>query len=361
MSRLPKVITPAGGKGGMTRRTFVKVGATSLLAAPFVLRPRGARAADSIVIADDGGSFQELKREIFFRPFTADTGIEIIEVNNNTGHLDRLKAQVMTGNVEWDAVYLNGQAAYAADKEGLVEAIDYDLINVDNALHPQWVLPGALCYGSFASGLAYNPAAKHPRTFAVFWDVENFPGRRGLYQQATYTLEMALAADGVPPEQIYPIDFDRAFASLDRIKDHVNVWMTHVVQTINMIQTGEVDFDFSFQTRVFAARNEGISIDFVRDNSTISGASYIVIPRGSQKKDLVMQFLTYVNRPDLQAELANRFGMPPENGDAYPLVDQAMLDALPPPGHPNAIALDMGWWGENLVEAEERFTEWTLT
>ncbi len=349
---------------GLNRRS-VLIGATGALAAPFVLRPRGARAADSIVVVDDGGVVQEAKREVFFKPFTADTGVEVIEVSNNSGHLERLKAQVVTGNIEWDAVYLNGQGANAAAKEGLVEEIDYTQIDVAKSLHPEWVLPGGLCYAFFTGGIAFNPAkhpaGKHPTTYQEFWDVEKFPGRRGMLQRAIYALEMALAADGVPANEIYPINFDRAFASLDRIKPHINVWMSQNEQAINMLQTGEVDFDFTFISRVIPAQEAGVSIDIVDDNSTISGPSYIVIPKGTAKKDLVMKFLTYVNRPDLQAELCNRIGFTPENGEAYSLVKPEMLAKLPKPGHPNAIALDMAWWGENLTEAEGRFKEWILT
>lgn len=363
--RISSAAPAKGGILGISRRNFLQAGATAALAAPFVIRPRGARAADSIVVVDDGGTVQEAKREIFSKRFTADTGIEVIDASNSTTSLDRLQAQVMTGQIEWDVVYLTGQAIHAATKRELVEQLDAKMLDTSKSVHQEWVLATGLCCAFFTGGIGYNPAThpmgKHPRTYKEFWDVEGMPGRRGMMQKAIYALEMALAADGVAPDKIYPIDYARAFASLDKIKDHVAVWMSQNEQAINMIQTGEVDFDFTFSGRVYTAQKGGVSVDFVADNSTISGPSYVGIPKGTKKKEIAMQYLNYVNRADLQAELAKRVAIAPENGDAYALIEPAVLEKLPKLGSPNAISLDLGWWGENSIQAEERFKEWILT
>ena len=78
--------------------------------------------------------------------------------------------------------------------------------------------------------LCYNkkkwPGEDHPNSWADFWNVEKFPGRRVLRREALWTMEAALKADGVKDSDFYPIDVERAFRSLDRIKPHVKAWCT---------------------------------------------------------------------------------------------------------------------------------------
>ncbi|MFT8326872.1 MAG: extracellular solute-binding protein [Gluconobacter oxydans] len=64
-----------------------------------------------------------------------------------------------------------------------------------------------------------------------FWDVARHPGRRGLHFGARTTLEIALLADGVAPQDIYPTlstqaGVDRAFRKLDLLRPYIVWWTT---------------------------------------------------------------------------------------------------------------------------------------
>lgn len=68
-----------------------------------------------------------------------------------------------------------------------------------------------------------------PKSWADFWDVEKFPGKRGLRKGAKYALEVALLADGVAPDELYdvlgtPEGVDRAFAKLDELRPNLIWW-----------------------------------------------------------------------------------------------------------------------------------------
>ena len=52
---------------------------------------------------------------------------------------------------------------------------------------------------------------------------------------------MAALADGVPPDKVYPLDVDRAFASLEKIKPHISVWWDSGGQAMQLMKDGEVD------------------------------------------------------------------------------------------------------------------------
>ena len=68
-----------------------------------------------------------------------------------------------------------------------------------------------------------NKLARAPASWADFWDVKKFPGKRALRKGPKYTLEFALMADGVAPKDVYKVlagkdGQDRAFKKLDELK-----------------------------------------------------------------------------------------------------------------------------------------------
>ena len=69
----------------------------------------------------------------------------------------------------------------------------------------------------YSMALAYNTEATGgvaPTGWADFFDLEKFPGKRGVMDYSVGGIfEIALLADGVPPDQLYPLDLDRAIAS----------------------------------------------------------------------------------------------------------------------------------------------------
>ena len=54
---------------------------------------------------------------------------------------------------------------------------------------------------------------------ADFFDLKRVPGKRMIRKDSQAMLEMALIADGVPLDKLYPLDVDRAIAKFATIKD----------------------------------------------------------------------------------------------------------------------------------------------
>src|SRR5207249_11889199 len=96
------------------------------------------------------------------------------------------------------------------------------------------------------------PKGKHPRSMPEFWDVKKFPGGRTLANVSGLfmTLEHGLLADGVPFDKIYPIDIDRAFASLDRVKPQVVKWWSPGALPIQMLADKEVNLAIAYSGRI---------------------------------------------------------------------------------------------------------------
>ena len=180
----------------------------------------------------------EFETHRYLEPFAAETDIDI-RLEDYNGGLAQVRAQVETGNVHWDVVDLETADAVSGCDEGILERIDSAALppGPDGTPAMEDFLPGSLFECAvgillYSTVYAYNPeriAGEPPATMADFFDLERFPGRRGMRRVPHANLEFALIADGVPLDEVYatldtPAGVDRAFRKLDLIKDHVVWW-----------------------------------------------------------------------------------------------------------------------------------------
>jgi putative spermidine/putrescine transport system substrate-binding protein len=229
----------------MKRKTLVVL--VMLLFGGFLIQ---AAMAAEIVINIDGGSNLEALKETMFNPFEKATGHKLIY--DEGANYAKLRAMVKSGNVEWDIAEAWSQdLVEILSREGVLEPIDYNIVG--NGMHgvyrkdlyEEFLHPYGVADGFYTSLIGYNAEkfleGKGPTGWKDFWDVEKFPGPRALQSGPWNNLEFALVADGVPPEELYPLDVDRAFQVLDRIKPHVKVWWTSGAQPVQLLTDKEVD------------------------------------------------------------------------------------------------------------------------
>ncbi|HLJ19094.1 MAG TPA: ABC transporter substrate-binding protein, partial [Stellaceae bacterium] len=348
--------------GAVSRRSVLAKGGligAGLLAAPAILSRRAA-AADSLVYVSYGGATEDAEVESFLKPFTADTGIDVIAASGPD--IAKLKAQAMTGNAEWDVVDFIGSQAIAADRAGVLEKIDYSVVDDTDMFVPKE--EASFPFYVYGGGIAYDPArhpdGKHPTDWVQFWDAKAFPGRRGLRSRPDENLELALMADGVPAKQLYPLDVDRAFRSLDRIKPHVAKWIAETPQTISLVQSNEIDFVFTYSGRVQAARKQGVSIAYVYDANIVTPA-YTCVAKGTRNKQAAMKLASYFAKPERQAQFCNVLGYSPIKRSAIKLLTPETLAQQPKLDDPKTAVTDIKWWADNFIEVNKRFKEWLLT
>jgi len=349
--------------GGILRRSFLRRSAlfgAGVFAGPALLTARRAIAADTLVYVSYGGATEDAEVVSFLKPFEADTGNKVIAASGPD--IAKLKAQVMTGNVEWDVVDFIGSQAIAADREGVLEKIDYSVVDDSDMYVPKE--EASFPFYVYGGGIAFDPArhpdGKHPTDWAQFWDVKAFPGRRGLRSRPDENLELALMADGVPAKQLYPLDVDRAFRSLDRIKPYVAKWIPETPQTISLLQSNEIDFVFTYSGRVQAARKQGVSIAYVYEANIVTPA-YTSVAKGTRNKAAAMKLASYFAKPERQAQFCNILGYSPVKRSAIKMLTPETLAQQPKLDDPKTAITDIKWWADNFVEVNKRFKEWLIT
>jgi len=348
---------------GMDRRRFLQLAgsvvASGTLAAPMIVTSRKALAAENLTVVSWGGNYRQGVEEAIAKPFEKEFGVHVTLVD--TPDLAKVKAQVMTNNVQWDVFDAPGSMAFTGAKNGYWEALDPALFNASDLIAP--VGPQMVPFYGFTGGVCWDskrfPDGKHPQTFADYFDFKRFPGQRTLRNRAFETMEIALLADGVPPEKVYPLDVDRAFRALDRIKPHIANWVEQTPQTVTLVQTGQVDFSYTYATRVKAAQEANQPIDF-SFKQTLTGLEYLVVLKNAPNRNNAMKFLQFALRPDRQAALMNLHGNTPASRSARPMMDPAVRKWLSDPNNKSNLLINDAYWGDHFDELTLRFKEWAL-
>jgi len=332
----------------LTRRHFMTSAAGAALAAPYIMSSSRALAqAGSITFVTWGGNYRDAIVDGALKPFTEETGIKINVID--TPDMAKIKAQVTTGNVEWDIFDAPGAMAATGAKNGYWEALPDGLLDTsDLAIAPTSDLaPFYTWTGVFAWDPAqYKQKDANPKMFADFFDTDKYPGRRAFRDRPLETFEMALLADGVAPADIYPMDIERAFRVMDRIKPDIASWTNATPQTITLLQTGEVDFSYTYATRVSGANRAGDNLKCSFEQ-ILYGLSYLTVLKGAPNRENAFRLIAYMLQPEVQAAtMAGLYNTPVSRG-AMNLVPETIKPWLADVTNPNNVRINDAWWADN--------------
>ena len=152
-----------------------------------------------------------------FQEFEKATGIKVRAFPGSDP--TKVKAMVETGNVEWDMAQLSRGSIMNLMKNGdYFERIDYSIVD-KSKVTPGFAYKYGVCNYMFSTVQAWDSSKiKEKPTLADFFDFKKYPGKRLMRKDSQAMYELALMADGVPMDKLYPLDVDRAFKKLEEIK-----------------------------------------------------------------------------------------------------------------------------------------------
>jgi len=79
--------------------------------------------AEDLTVATWGGSYTEQQRKTIMDPFSAESGIKVLDATY-TGGLGQLRAMAEAGNAQWDVVEMEAPDLIQACSEGLIDKLD---------------------------------------------------------------------------------------------------------------------------------------------------------------------------------------------------------------------------------------------
>ncbi|TAL82524.1 MAG: ABC transporter substrate-binding protein [Candidimonas sp.] len=324
----------------------------------------GTAQARDLTIVNFGGANGDAQKAAFIKPMEKETGKKIIAVAYN-GEQAKVKAMVETKNVVWDAVEVETGDLGRGCQEGLYEKLDWSKIGNKANYIPEAVRECGVGTFVWSTVLAYNAKTLKtaPTSWADFWNVKKFPGKRGMRKGAHYNLEFALMADGVAPKDVYkvlatPAGVDRAFKKLDQLKPNIQWWEAGA-QPPQMLAAGDVVMSTAYNGRIDAAQREGQPLKNVW-NGSIYDLDYWVIPMGSPNKAEAEKFIKFATSTGPQVAYAQHIAYGPVNKAAISKLSPKILAELPnsPANAKSALFSDNTFWTDHGEELDQRFTAW---
>lgn len=347
----------------MISKAYRLVGALGVAATLFAGSASLAQAETTVTYAGWGGNTSESVLKGLF----ADAGKLGFTVRDElSGGWAGIKAHLTAGAPGWDIADIGFARCEEASQAGLLLPIDYAIIDKSK-------IPAAFAHANyigtytFSYGLAYQKTKygeNAPQTWADFWDVDKFPGRRSMNSQGLYALEAALMADGVKPEEVYatlkaPGGVDRAFKKLEEIKPSVAVWWRSPADVMQLMRDGEVDMAVFPNGRAMSLAQEGADVGFVWNQAFLDITGWL-LPKNAGNAEAAMKLIDSALDPANQANFAVLSGYGPANPKAFDtgIIPPELMSWMPtaPQNLPLQVVVDPTWYASaDALAAYERF------
>lgn len=294
----------------------------------------------------------------YIEPYSAKSGTEVVFEETAGTPLGKLRAMVESGRIDVVLHEVGAPALAQAKALGILEPIDWSLVD-PAPMFPEAKDDYGLGYQFFSMVPAWRADVKPATSWADLWDVERFPGKRALPDIPYHTLAIALLADGVAKDQLYPIDLDRAFASLERIKNHVQVWWTAGAQAPQLLSDNEIQYAAVYSGRVAGNPKFGFTY-----NQGLLWLSFFVIPKGAADDQKLAAYkllheMTLVENQAAAAKIISYTGNSPE---LDPLLPQDKISQFPTTRENRArqVLPNAQFWHDNAQLVENRWQQFKL-
>ncbi len=354
------------------KRYFVAVLAIAVLAVAVFVAACGSSSGGSsssaspsgtqtIVTATYGGALGLAEKASYYDPWVQVKGGSVNQLDSEAS-LAAVKLQVDSKKVLWDIVELGGPDMNAAGSAGLLEPLDYTLIDKTVCV-PDAAQQYGLDSNHYTEGIGYlTKNFKTPPTWADFWNTSKYPGRRSMEKYIQDgTLEYAQLGAGVPKASLYPLNVDAALKSLDKLGNNV-VFVDSLAQASQLLTSGDALMIQTAAGRMLALQNAGLAVGYnpVGQN----GGSYFCIPKGAPHAAEAMKFLafmaSYAKGSTTMADMTGYAGPNAAGNDAAKGAGAALLYT-----NPTVAALgfpvDLSWWTPaNTAMATTQFNAWLV-
>lgn len=333
----------------------------------------GAAHAQTLTVVSFGGAYGAAQQIHMIDTFTKDTGKQIL-FEDYSGGIAEIKAQVESGNIQWDVVDIEVIDLERACSEGLLEVIPRDILPAgdDGTPATKDFIPAALANECGVGVIVWTTifafdasvmGANKPTTVADLFNTSQFPGKRAFRKRPQVNMEWALLADGVERDKVYEVlateaGQKRAFAKLDTIKNDI-VWFDSWSQAPQLLNDGGAVMVQSPNGRIFSAIKEDEKPFEMVWDSNIYDLDVWSIVKGSKNKALALDFIVHATQSKPLAGMADvAYGPPRDSSAAY--VDPSVVPFLPTSHTEKGVKADGIFWADYGESLGEKFNEWLL-
>lgn len=322
-----------------------------------------ALAAGDLTVISFGRADRAALLAAYIDPFAKAMGIDVHSLSYD-GQITELTQMVHDGAPAWDVMQVESRTLAQGCQQGLFEKLDPARLPSAADLIPGAITACGVGIFAWAQALVYSDKLREaPRSWADFWDTRKFPGKRGLRRSAKYSLEIALLADGVAPNDIYrtlstEAGVRRAFHKLDQIKKDT-IWWEAAAQPPALMAAGWVSMTSAYSLWFDPEQERNLRARVVWRQSLYDIDSW-AIPKGSPKREDAYRFIAFASKPEQQKIFTEHLTYGPVNRHALDLLPASLAGDLPSsrPNLADALRIDTAFWIEHGDALERRFNAW---
>jgi putative spermidine/putrescine transport system substrate-binding protein len=310
-----------------------------------------------------GGTTADGIKQSIAEPFTAETGIKtnVIEPVD----YGKYTAMIQQNQVTWD--YVDLEAFFVVAHRDWWAPTDTSIVKQDPA--DVITLPGSqgkgvdglINNGSYSFALAYrtDKDKPHPTTWSEFFDTAKFPGKRAVYNSPYGMLEIALLADGVPYDQLYPLDVERAYRKLDTIRNDLVFWSSGA-ELQQIMTSGEADFAVSWNNRIADIAKKGAPVA-LEWNQNLQDSGFNVTAKNGPHVKETMQYFAFGQKPEIASKYAVATGYAPDSKAAFAMIpdeDKPNFNVFPANLAKAVGSINLDWWAPKYDDMTNRWSSW---
>ncbi|MBV7696271.1 ABC transporter substrate-binding protein [Streptomyces sp. TRM70350] len=317
----------------------------------------------TVIVRDSGGTFGAALQKAIYTPFTQETGITVKVLNLDDAPL---LAQIKQGRPQCDLINNSMMSHAKYVNQDALEKLDLDRVkSLKSAKIPEnQITDHAIGNSFYGQCMAYRTDAfggKKPESWADFWDTKAFQGSRSMCNPDADLpeLEFALLADGVPMDKLYPLDVDRAFKVLTRLRSDIKkFWDSGPLPGV-LLSRQEVTMSTVWDGRIADLQKQGVPVARQLNGMRRQFQGY-AIAKGAANADNAYQLMDFSLRPEIQANLAKVFPSNPSSPVAYAKLTEDERNALAgaPQYYDKGFDTDLDWWLKNESAVTKRWLEW---
>jgi len=335
------------------------------LAAPALSVGR-AQTRGEVIVRTPGGAYDDIMRRFVYDPFTAETGIRVTVVAATAA---KLIAMFRANAVELDLIDTGEAQLMTLERMGALAPIAYDRWRWSKPedITPEVRKSHRVGNFTYATVLAYNKETfagdNHPKSWADFWDAGKFPGPRMLADiaSASVNLEFALLADGVPRDQLYPIDVDRALRAMTRIRPSIRRFWESGAMSAQMLSDKEVVAGSIWNGRLQTLIDRNAPLAYTWNEHMIQ-VQALGIFKDARNVESAQKLADFMMQPQVQAQYAKALIYGPTNERAFDGLTPEEIARMP--GGENSRRLgfyqDVAWWDANRERVSRTWARWLL-
>lgn len=283
--------------GRMGRRQFLEAG---LAAGALALLPRGAAAADPLVVATFPGTWNEAHRDVLAPYFRKKTGADVTQtILLATDQVAKLEAG--RGKPPFDVAIMDEGPLLDAIKAGVLDKYPVDKSPNYKDLLPKFQDPWGPKISLQVIGIGFNPKKikTRPKSWSDLWNPA-YKGRVGL-TALNSTLGMAFMVDLARTRGGSDSNIEPAFKALKELLPNVGAISANLGAHAALFQQEQIDiapYNFNF---VQTLKEKGVDIDFATlDTGIPAWTTSLHLVKNAVQPDLAVQYIDAHLSPEVQ-------------------------------------------------------------